>query len=40
MIPRYVESLLEGGLIVNQHPKMVFDGGAMLALDGRTATAR
>ncbi len=35
MIPRYVESLLEGGLVVNQHPKVVFDGGAMLSLDGQ-----
>ncbi len=35
MIPRYVDSLLEGGLIVNQHPKMVFDGGAMISLDGQ-----
>ncbi len=35
MIPRYTESLLEGGLVVNQHPKMVFDGGAMISLDGQ-----
>jgi hydroxycarboxylate dehydrogenase B len=35
MIPRYTESLLEGGLVVNQHPKMVFDGGAMVSLDGQ-----
>ena len=35
MIPRYVDSLLEGGLVVNQHPKAVFDGGAMLSLDGQ-----
>jgi len=35
MIPRYVDSLLEGGLKVNQHPKMVFDGGAMITLDGQ-----
>jgi hydroxycarboxylate dehydrogenase B len=34
MIPRYVDSLLEGGLVVNQHPKVVFDGGAMVSLDG------
>jgi len=34
MIPRYVDSLLEGGLKVNQHAKMVFDGGAMISLDG------
>jgi uncharacterized oxidoreductase len=35
MIPRYIDSLLEGGLKVNQHPKMVFDGGAMITLDGQ-----
>ncbi len=35
MIPRYIESLLEGGLRVNQHPKMMFDGGAMISLDGQ-----
>ena len=35
MIPRYTESLLEGGLVVNQHPKIVFDGGAMISLDGQ-----
>jgi uncharacterized oxidoreductase len=35
MIPRYIESLLEGGLVVNQHPKIVFDGGAMVSLDGQ-----
>jgi hydroxycarboxylate dehydrogenase B len=35
MIPRYTESLLEGGLVVNQHPKMKFDGGAMISLDGQ-----
>jgi uncharacterized oxidoreductase len=35
MIPRYIESLLEGGLVVNQHPKMMFDGGAMISLDGQ-----
>lgn len=35
MIPRYTESLLEGGLVVNQHPKMLFDGGAMISLDGQ-----
>jgi uncharacterized oxidoreductase len=34
MMPRYVDSLLEGGLKVNQHPKIMFDGGAMLSLDG------
>jgi uncharacterized oxidoreductase len=36
MIPRYIESLLEGGLKVNQHPKIAFDGGAMLSLDGQS----
>ena len=36
MIPRYIESLLEGGLKVNQHPKMLFDGGAMISLDGQS----
>jgi uncharacterized oxidoreductase len=35
MIPRYIESLLEGGLVVNQHPKIMFDGGAMISLDGQ-----
>jgi uncharacterized oxidoreductase len=34
MIPRYVDSLLEGGLKVNQHPKAQLDAGALLALDG------
>jgi uncharacterized oxidoreductase len=34
MIPRYVDSLLEGGLVVNQHPKVQLDTGALLALDG------
>ena len=33
MIPRYIESLLEGGLVVNQHPEIVFDGGTMISLD-------
>jgi len=36
MIPRYIDSLLEGGLKVNQHPKMLFDGGAMISLDGQS----
>ena len=26
MIPRYVDSLLEGGLKVNQHPRVQLDG--------------
>jgi hydroxycarboxylate dehydrogenase B len=34
MIPRYIDSLLEGGLLVNQHPKVQIDTGALLALDG------
>src|SRR3979490_3052123 len=34
MIPRYVESLLEGGLLVNRHPKVQVDAGALIALDG------
>jgi uncharacterized oxidoreductase len=34
MIPRYVDSLLEGGLSVNQHPKVQVDAGALLAVDG------
>ncbi len=34
MIPRYVEALLEGGLSVNQHPKIRLDSGTMLSLDG------
>jgi len=35
MIPRYVESLEEGGLKPNRHPRVKFDGGALLALDGQ-----
>jgi uncharacterized oxidoreductase len=35
MIPRYVESLKEGGLRPNRHPQVKFDGGAMVALDGQ-----
>jgi uncharacterized oxidoreductase len=35
MIPRYVESLLEGGLAVNEHPGIVLDTGPLLRLDGR-----
>ena len=34
MIPRYVDALLEGGLTVNQHPKIQLDAGTLLALDG------
>jgi len=35
MIPRYVESLQEGGLQPNRHPQVKFDGGALVALDGQ-----
>ncbi len=34
MIPRYVDALLEGGLSVNQHPRVKLDSGTLLALDG------
>jgi hydroxycarboxylate dehydrogenase B len=36
MMPRYVEALLEGGLKINQAPKIKFDGGAMIAVDGQS----
>src|SRR4029078_4161074 len=36
MIPRYIESLLEGGRRVTQHPKILLDGGAMISLDGQS----
>jgi uncharacterized oxidoreductase len=35
MIPRYVDSLKEGGLAPNRHPLVKFDGGALVALDGQ-----
>jgi uncharacterized oxidoreductase len=35
MIPRYVDSLKEGGLKPNRHPQVKFDGGALVALDGQ-----
>ena len=35
MIPRYTESLKEGGLQVNRHPVLKFDGGALIAVDGQ-----
>jgi len=35
MIPRYVESIQEGGLQPNTGIKVTFDGGAMLAIDGQ-----
>jgi uncharacterized oxidoreductase len=34
MIPRYVESLLEGGLRINRAPIVRLDSGSMLVLDG------
>lgn len=35
MVPRYVDAVLEGGLKPNATAKVTFDGGALLALDGR-----
>jgi uncharacterized oxidoreductase len=35
MIPRYVDSMLEGGLTVNQEPKIVLDTGSLVRLDGQ-----
>ena len=35
MMPRYVDSLKEGGLQPNRHPVVKFDGGALVALDGQ-----
>jgi hydroxycarboxylate dehydrogenase B len=35
MIPRYVESKLEGGVQPNTGIKVSFDGGAMLSIDGQ-----
>ncbi|MGD9805261.1 MAG: malate/lactate/ureidoglycolate dehydrogenase [Hyphomicrobiaceae bacterium] len=35
MIPRYIQSLVEGGLSVNQEPKIVLDTGPLLRLDGQ-----
>jgi uncharacterized oxidoreductase len=35
MLPRYVESVLEGGLIPNASVKITMDLGTMLALDGQ-----
>ena len=34
MLPRYVASLHEGGLRVNEHVRTVLDAGALLRLDG------
>ncbi len=36
MIPRYIDSLKEGGLAVNQAPKIVLDTGPLLRLDGQS----
>jgi hydroxycarboxylate dehydrogenase B len=35
MIPRYIDSLLEGGLKPNREPKIVLDSGSLLRLDGQ-----
>jgi uncharacterized oxidoreductase len=35
MIPRYVDSLQEGGLCVEEHVAITLDTGALLTLDGR-----
>lgn len=35
MLPRYVDAVLEGGLIPNQGVRVTLDTGAMLALDGQ-----
>ena len=34
MIPRYVDALLEGGLVPNRHAELRFDRGTVLAFDG------
>jgi hydroxycarboxylate dehydrogenase B len=34
MMPRYVEALLEGGLLPNRQVEVKFDAGALLTLDG------
>ena len=34
MVPRYVDALLEGGLLPNRQPSIKLDAGALLALDG------
>jgi len=34
MVPRYVDAVLEGGLAVGAHVKVVADSGALLTLDG------
>ena len=35
MIPRYIESLQEGGLALNQAPKIVLDTGSLVRMDGQ-----
>lgn len=35
MIPRYIESLKEGGLAINQAPKIVLDTGSLVRMDGQ-----
>ena len=35
MIPRYIDSLKEGGLTANQTPKIVLDTGPLLRMDGQ-----
>src|SRR3954463_6651843 len=35
MVPRYVDAVLEGGLKPNSSVEVKFDGGSLLALDGR-----
>ena len=34
MIPRYIDAVLEGGLLPNRHPKATLDTATLLALDG------
>jgi len=36
MMPRYIASLAEGGLVANRHPEVKTDAGALLALDGQS----
>lgn len=36
MIPRYIESLKEGGLAINQAPKIVLDTGPLVRMDGQS----
>ena len=35
MVPRYVDSILEGGLQPNAHAKVTVDFNSLLAIDGR-----